>query len=106
MVTELFRRQRIPELYAALGAVWILVTSLAIPWLSGERLEGAWLEVAKGLGFVGVSALVMRALVAGDSADTTTKHWPRCTSAPARLPLPPTTNSRACCSNPCSSPAG
>jgi len=70
MLRELVPRERIPEMYAAVGAAWILVTSLAIPWLSGERLEGAWLEVAKGLGFVGVSALVMRSLVPRENSES------------------------------------
>ena len=72
--------ERTPEIYAVLGAAWILITSLAIPWLSGSSLESAELEVAKGLGFVGVSSLLIWHLVsrrrsAGAAAEPSSPLW-------------------------------
>jgi PAS domain S-box-containing protein len=53
---------RVPFIYAAAGSAWVVVTSLAIPWFEGAPLSLAFPEVLKGLVFIALSTVFLRAL--------------------------------------------
>ncbi len=55
-------RARAPFIYAAAGSAWVVVTSLAIPWVEGAPLGRALPEVLKGLVFIALSTIFLRAL--------------------------------------------
>ncbi|MBK8325068.1 MAG: PAS domain S-box protein [Betaproteobacteria bacterium] len=62
------RPLRIALVYAALGLAWIAFSDLALGLLVTDAGEIAWLGAVKGFAFVGVTALVLYAMLARGAA--------------------------------------
>ncbi len=56
--------------YAVAGSLWIVLSDLAVAWRTGIAPETEWLQTAKGLGFVWVTAALLVLLVLLSAAET------------------------------------